>query len=274
MPRTTNLSASTPGNLAEMQAGPDTPPGIHRRSLSSPITSTSIPDRFDAPGTKVPGSHPDTNELKSARDAHRLDCLASDRVSRTHPRCDCAHRDQSTSGSAHHFMPTARVVPADSNGDCGHAATSSSRSPRSAAHRPGISRISVSVTHPARTRTGSGSASSRTNPTPAPVEGSEEIQHHPPGPRSADPAQQRAEPVRQGLRTSGHDGPGLARDQPDGHTVGVTDQGGANGAADSVSVAGLTLGDIPPRAGPHATRDTTKVGSHDRQTGSWLRRLP
>ena len=77
-----------------MQAGPGTSPWVHRRSLSSPITSTSIPDRFDAPGTKVPGSHPDTNELKSARDAYRLDCLASDRVSRTHPRCDCAHRDR------------------------------------------------------------------------------------------------------------------------------------------------------------------------------------
>jgi hypothetical protein len=29
----------------------------------------------------------------------------------------------------------------------------------------------------------------------------------------------------------------------------------------------------PPRAGPHAARDTTKVGSHGRQTGSWLRHL-
>src|ERR1700676_1747224 len=27
-------------------------------------------------------------------------------------------------------------------------------------------------------------------------------------------------------------------------------------------------------AGPHAARDTTKVGSHARQTGSWLRHLP
>ena len=28
-----------------------------------------------------------------------------------------------------------------------------------------------------------------------------------------------------------------------------------------------------PRVGPHAARDTTKVGSHGRQTGSWLRHL-
>ena len=66
-------------------------PGIHRRSLSSPITSTSIPDRFDAPGTKVPGSHSGTNELQSVRDSQRLGCLASDRVSRTRPRCDKTH---------------------------------------------------------------------------------------------------------------------------------------------------------------------------------------
>jgi hypothetical protein len=145
MPRTTNLSSPTPRDLAKMQAGPGTSPWIHRRSLSSPITSTSIPDRFDALGTKVPGSDPDTNELKSARDAHRLDCLPSDCVSRTRPRCDCAHRDQSTSGSAHYFMPTARAQPWEAR---------------------------------------------------------------------------------------------------------------------------------PPRAGPHAARDTTKVGSHGRQTGSWLRRLP
>src|SRR5712691_10572357 len=30
----------------------------------------------------------------------------------------------------------------------------------------------------------------------------------------------------------------------------------------------------PPHAGPQAARDTTKVGSYGRQTGSWLRHFP
>jgi len=87
-------------------------PGIHRRSLSSPITSTSIPDRFDAPGTKVPGSHSGANELKSVRGRTETRLLSKrPRQPNASTRYDCAHRDQSTSGSVHHFMQTARVTP-------------------------------------------------------------------------------------------------------------------------------------------------------------------
>jgi len=36
---------------------------------------------------------------------------------------------------------------------------------------------------------------------------------------------------------------------------------------------GLSLRAAPPHARPRTARDTTKVGSHGRQTGSWLRHL-
>ena len=49
----------------------------------------------------------------------------------------------------------------------------------------------------------------------------DELQHHPPGPGRADPAQHGAEPVRQVLRAPGQISRGLAGHQPDRHPVGV-----------------------------------------------------
>ena len=53
----------------------------------------------------------------------------------------------------------------------------------------------------------------------------DELQHHPPGPGRPDPAQHRAEPVRQGLRVLGDISGGLAGHEPDGHPVGVPGRG-------------------------------------------------
>jgi hypothetical protein len=45
------------------------------------------------------------------------------------------------------------------------------------------------------------------------------------------------------------------------------------GATGPASAAGSALADPLAARRPHAARDTTKVGSHGRQTGSWLRHL-
>ena len=89
----------------------------------------------------------------------------------------------------------------------------------------------------------------------------DELQHHRAGSGGADPAQQRAEPVRQVVGPLGEVGRGLPGDQPDLHPVGVPGGGdlAQHGQDDPALIQRGQVGDghHPGPAAPVDTRPAT-----------------